>query len=102
MLNVWLPAVVQEKMLQKNADAALIFRQQNQRRSAEMEQQILHHNQIHHVHMMGDDQNTSASERARLPVPEIQVSGTAGCQQPDVLPDDQSHQVISFLLILLF
>lgn len=33
----------QEKMLLKNADAALLFRQQNQRRSAEMEQHQIHH-----------------------------------------------------------
>jgi hypothetical protein len=35
----------QEKMLLKNADAALLFRQQNQRRSAEMEQHQIHHMQ---------------------------------------------------------
>lgn len=67
----------QEKMLLKNADAALVFRQQNQRRSAEMEQ-----HQIHHVN---SHQPTDATA-----VPAIQVT-LAGRHQPDVLPSGEAN-----------
>ena len=66
-------------MLQKNSGAALLFRQQNQRRSAEMEQHQLHH-QIQKMNVHSQ----------KLSVPEIQVT-VAGGRPPDVLPDDQQQ-----------
>lgn len=72
-------------MLQKNTDAALLFRQQNQRRSAETEQLQLHH-QLQKVN----------SPSPKLSVPENQVA-VAGGRPLDVLPDDQ-HQVPTSVL----
>lgn len=80
----------QERMLLKHTDAALLFRQQNQRRSAEMEQ-----HQIHHI----NQQPTGSSRPSTTPagsntvvstgpngsvVPAIQVTLAANVQ-PDVL-----------------
>lgn len=92
----------QEKMLQKNADAALLFRQQNQRRSAEMEQ-----HQIHHINNTSATSECPHTNNATSPtahqqattttisaavngpyggvVPAIQV--TLAGKQPDVLPE---------------
>ena len=67
-------------MLRKNTDAALLFRQQNQRRSAETEQLQLHH-QLQKINV----------QSPKSALPEIQVTN-AGGRPPDVLPDDQ-HQV---------
>lgn len=70
----------QEKMLLKTVDAAMVFRQQNQRRSDEMEQ-----HQIHHLNNCGtttvnaapaSTNNTAAvdtNRQANLTVPTIQV-----------------------------
>ena len=79
--RIYQMASKQEKMLQKNTDAALLFRQQNQRRSAEMEQVQLHH-QLQKLN----------AQTPRSSVPEIQVT-VAGGRPPDVLPDDQHQQV---------
>lgn len=70
----------QEKMLLKNADAALVFRQQNQRRSAEMEQ-----HQIHHVQSASEAPNGPSSNS----VPSIHV--TLAGRQPDVLPTAEAN-----------
>lgn len=65
----------QEKMLQKNSDAAMLFRQQNQRRSAEMEQHQLHHQ------MQQVAENQTLIDNTALA---IQI--TAVARQPDILP----------------
>lgn len=89
----------QEKMLLKNADAALLFRQQNQRRSAEMEQHQIHHinNSAPRAVAVTTATTAATTNESSSPVticlpngggrgtivPAIQVT-LAGCQ-PDVL-----------------
>lgn len=61
----------QEKMLLKTVDAAMVFRQQNQRRSDEMEQ-----HQIHHINHCGSNTGSgppAGGNGAHLSVPTIQV-----------------------------
>ena len=75
----------QEKMLMKNLDTAQLFRQQNQRRSAEMEQL-----QMQHQLQMSND-NQAAGAKTSVPV--IQVTNVATrTHQPDVLPDGDAHK----------
>ena len=83
----------QEKMLMKNADAAQLFRQQNQRRSAEMEQHQVHHQ----LQMNCDDTNNTSAASKAVPVIQVTTASQSRAQQPDILPDgatgDGHHHV---------
>lgn len=71
----------QEKMLLKNADAALLFRQQNQRRSAEMEQ-----HQIHHIQQQNQDgASITTAVGAAINGPNSGILPAIQVTKPDVL-----------------
>ena len=84
----------QEKMLLKNADAALLFRQQNQRRSAEMEQHQIHH--IQQQQMNQDSVSTAAVVNSTLNGPNSTVVVLPAIQvtKPDVLMETNGKSPI--------
>ena len=82
----------QEKMLLKNADAAMLFRLQNQRRSAEMEQHQIHHIQ-QQQQQSEEQQQQSIEAAAAAATPAVQTDAGADATDAVAESSDQMSSI---------